>query len=131
MICTSKLEAQNIESGPVNFVIKKIHNQLFNDTILVRMLLEYEYGSEGESLTGRAVLNMCSCYCDSIWDAWPSSGNVDIPGTGTMHFISDGNPQTPQPLGPQNGVIGILGVEGGIERETEFNLWSKILWDQD
>ena len=78
---------------------------VFNDTILFQItgieqinngfkyFLEFETQGTGlgnpEAFRGIGVLSMCSCYCDSIWDAWPKDPGV-IPGGGTIMTLGLG-----------------------------------------
>ena len=114
-----------IQSVPVNFLIQQINNQPENDRMRMRLDL---FDSQSGALTAIGVLSFCSCYCDSIWDAWPAEVMDPIPGTGTLHFVSNTGGGNQNPAAPQTGVLGISGVQGGIERKSDFNLWLKFLW---
>ena len=128
MITFSHVHAQMLESKPVDFVIKKIHYQTnFNDTMLVRLLFDFEVDDDGVILIGTGALNMCGCYCDSLWDAWPAGGVAEIPGTGTFHYLSGDNGEPPPTGVPRNGVLGIQALAGGTERDTEFNLSTRFI----
>lgn len=128
LLFTVKFEAfAQVQGVPVNFIITKLVNNPQGEKIKLKLELAAET-SEG-LLTGPAVLSMCNCYCDSIWDAWPTTPSEAIPGTGTMYFISDGDGGVPS--GPQTGVLGIDMVEGGIERETEFQVSVKFKLDDN
>ena len=127
----SNLNAQNVQSAPVDFIIKRIKNTPNQNKM--RMLLNFEVTEGSNQFTGIGVLSMCGCYCDSIWDAWPVEvlGN-GIPGTGTLHFVNGGGSQSPLPPGtPQNAVLGIRMVEGGITRNTDFDVWLKYIETDD
>lgn len=83
---------------------------VFNDTILFKIvktratangakyLLEYQTEiSSNQSFSGKMVLSMCSCYCDSIWDAWPKtpSDSVMQGGAATLsHYSSKSGSNT-------------------------------------
>ena len=112
-----------IQSYPVNFIIKRIINN--DENARMRMKLELDIQTSQGILSGPGVLQMCSCYCDSIWDAWPSGVGTGIEGQGTMYLLSSSEGDIPS--GPQVGVLGIQMVEGGIERETEFRLAASLL----
>jgi hypothetical protein len=125
----SLLHAQSIQSSPVNFTIKKLTaNQSTNK---LKMLIDMELtDAEASFITGIGVTSLCYCYCDSIWDAWPPpSDSFNIPGTATLYYMTSGNdgPNASFPGIPQNGVLGIKSVEGGIDRDTEFNVSLKFI----
>lgn len=119
---TSWAADAQIQSVPVNFIIKKL--VLRPEANRMGMKIDLEAQTTEGILSGPGVLSLCYCYCDSIWDAWPSEVGGGIPGTGTMYFLSSGDGGVPD--GPQTGVLGIDMVEGGIERETEFRLSMKF-----
>ena len=124
-----KIEAQTVQSSPVNFTIKKLKaNQ---NTNKLKMLIDMELtDAEASFITGIGATSLCYCYCDSIWDAWPAEvGGPGIPGTGTLYYTSsgEGGPNLPIPGIIQNGVLGIQSVEGGITRNTEFNVSLKFM----
>jgi len=127
----SQLSAQNVQSAPANFVIKKI--KYLNSENKMKLFIDMEVTeSEASAFTGIGVLSLCACYCDSIWDAWPSEvgGVLNIPGTGTLTYFSEtgGNPDVPGL--PRTAVLGIRSVEGGIERDSDFNVWLKYMLDE-
>ena len=64
--------AQRLQSRPTDFVIKQISYHIWNDTMLMSLLFDFEVDDEGVMISGRGGLSLCGCYCDSIWDAWPS-----------------------------------------------------------
>ena len=73
---------------------------------------------------------MCKYYCDSIWDAWPKGVDAGIPGTGTLHYFSGGGEGETPDLGQiHNGVIGIRDIDGGKDRNTDFNLSISYILD--
>ena len=123
LFVTTEVDAQ-IQNYPVNFIIKKlVYNQ---EADRIRMLLDYDIMTPEGQLSGPGTLSMCGCYCDSIWDAWPTEVGGGIPGSGTMYLISDsgGNP----PTGIQNGVLRMQQVQGGVFNDTiYFDLATKAL----
>lgn len=125
MIISSTPSWAQFQSVPADFLIKKIINN--NNTNTLKMRLNMQVETSDGLLDAIAVLSMCNCYCDSIWDAWPTEiGAPGIEGTGTLHYSNNGGQGAPGL--PQNGVLGIRMVDGGIDRETDFNVWVKFLW---
>ncbi|MEM7371343.1 MAG: hypothetical protein AAF587_22195 [Bacteroidota bacterium] len=108
---------------------EKAHAQaVFNDTILFKIvktrattigakyLLEYqtEISSE-QSFSGKMVLSMCSCYCDSIWDAWPTtpSDSLMVGGTATLsHYSSKSGSSS-----------GLFSTDGPNKWSGRLNIW--------
>ncbi len=122
------IEDNSSVSVPITFTIKKIKNQ--EDKGTMKMLFDLRVDEDDfYSFTGKGALSMCNCYCDSLWDAWPS-GIDNIPGTGTLHFFSSGGGSQPELEGIQTGVLGIREVEGGIDRNTDFNVSINFLVDE-
>jgi len=122
---TASLEAQTMRYEQVVFRIQKL--RVFNDTIMV-MRFQFQSADQSSSnlaIEGVGTLSMCGCYCDSIWDAWPSEVGNGIEGTATLGFASSSGG------GPGGDILqagrrrlqatlGIQQVEGGIIREEEF-----------
>ena len=129
LISNETVHAQNVQSSPVNFTIKRIRG---NDNMnKFKMLIDMELtDAEASFITGIGATSLCSCYCDSLWDAWPDCYPdcfMDIPGTGTLYYMNDGGANPEFPNIPQNGVLGIRTVQGGIMRETDFNVSLKFI----
>lgn len=81
------------------------------------------------SMTGKIVLSMCRCYCDSLWDEWPADVNDPIPGgTATLEWVSSSSQQNSGPLQPGNtgkpmrGRLNIWKAPAGIQRNDPFTL---------
>lgn len=128
-ISAEMIQGQSVQSSPVNFKIKKLKaNQ---NTNKLKMLIDMELtDTEASFITGIGATSMCACYCDSLWDAWPApSDSLFIPGTATLYYMTsgEGGPNLPIPGIIQNGVLGIQSVEGGINRNTEFNVSLKFM----
>lgn len=118
--------------------------KVFNDTILFsivqmqikpngdrRFLLDFQSVSGAtQSFSGTIVMNLCACYCDSIWDAWPTEINNPVPGgQATISYMSKGKAGGPSgPLGtgnpgnPQRGRLNIWKAPAGINRTSAFTL---------
>lgn len=118
--------------------------QAWNDTMLFsivqmqiknngdrRFLMDFQsVAGSTESFSGTIVMNLCGCYCDSIWDSWPSGANTPIPGgKATITYMSKGSNSGPSgPLGtgnpgkPQRGRLNIWKAPGGIERTSAFTV---------
>lgn len=118
--------------------------KVFNDTILFslnqmqikpngdrRFLLGFQSVSgSSQSFSGTIVMNMCNCYCDSLWDAWPSEITNPVPGgQATISYMSSGGSSGPSgPLGagnpgkPQRGRLNIWKAPAGIDRTSAFTL---------
>lgn len=133
MLGFNKASAQSVHHHNVTFEIEEL--RIFNDTI---MLIGLRFQSDpmtaqGLRISGQGTLSLCSCYCDSIWDAWPSNvGPNGILGKGTLSFASTSgsggavlfNPATFGQGGNtrHRGTLGMQEVAGGIIRQTEFVL---------
>lgn len=118
--------------------------KLFNDTILFsiiqmqikpdgdrKLLMTFQSVSgSSQSFSGTIVMNLCACYCDSIWDAWPSGVNDPIPGgEATITYMSKGNSGglsgplgTGNPGKSQRGRLNIWKAPAGINRTSAFTL---------
>ena len=116
---------------------------VFNDTIYFNILktrpttngAKYliAYGTEAGStnnFSGKMVLSMCQCYCDSIWDAWPKtpSDSIMTGGAATLsHFSSSGGNNSPGPLstdgpGRFRGRLNIWQMPGSFSLSDAFML---------
>ncbi|MEL6252537.1 MAG: hypothetical protein AAFR87_11050 [Bacteroidota bacterium] len=121
---------------------------VFNDTILFKIngieqvgnafkyFLEFETQGTGpgnpDAFRGIGVLSMCSCYCDSIWDAWPASPPPDdslFTGVGVITYpsttSSGGNGglfKSSSSGGRQRGRLGVLQMPGSFLRQDPFPL---------
>jgi hypothetical protein len=126
------------------FATEKAHAQaVFNDTILFQIiktrptpngakyLMNYQtVNPNGENFTGKIILSMCQCYCDSIWDAWPKtpSDSIMAGGTATMsYFASSSGNNSPGPWatgGPNmgNGRLNIWQMPGSFSLTEAFTL---------
>lgn len=119
--------------------------QVFNDTILFtlnqmqirpngdrRFLMSFQSVSGStSSFSGTMVMNLCYCYCDSLWDAWPAEINSPVPGgQATISYLStsggSGGPSGPigtgNPGKPLRGRINIWKAPAGIDRSSPFTL---------
>ncbi len=118
--------------------------QIFNDTIFFsivqmqikpdgdrKLLMTFQSVSgSSQSFSGNIVMNLCACYCDSIWDAWPSGVNDPIPGgKATITYMSKGNTGglsgplgTGNPGKSQRGRLNIWKAPAGIDRTSAFTL---------
>lgn len=125
----SNVKAQQRYDLPIDFQIQRL---AWNDTMLFMVLdLQVQDGADvPPSLAGfsaRGGLSMCSCYCDSIWDAWPSElGGYNGSGTLTIQTSSSsssgGGDLNPFAGGRQRqrGALAIKEITDGITRETPF-----------
>ncbi|MCB0843009.1 MAG: hypothetical protein KDE26_07080 [Bacteroidetes bacterium] len=101
---------------------------VFNDTIYFQILktrptnigAKYlmTFGTEAgstNSFTGKMVLSLCACYCDSIWDAWPKtpSDSLMTGGKATLSHSSSGGGGSP----------GIFGTDGPGRFRGRLNIW--------
>lgn len=120
---------------------------VFNDTIFFKItgieqltngfkyFLEFETQGTGQgnqdSFKGIGLLSMCSCYCDSIWDAWPTSPPSDslFGGIGVLTYPSTASSGGDTGLfkssssgGRQRGRLGVLQMPGSFLRQDPFPL---------
>lgn len=122
---------------------------VFNDTILFkitrikptgqnfRYLMEFtSYDDNGiADKTGQIVLNMCGCYCDSLWDAWPTEANGTMTGGGaTIDYISSNSSAGSLGIGagvprPQRGRLNIWQMPGSFLRTEPFSLPVMLRFD--
>ena len=105
---------------------------VFNDTILFKILktrtydggfrylmefqsVEQSGGGQGLDLSGKGVLSLCACYCDSIWDAWPApSDSVMTGGAATLTLMSTGD---------SGGGGGIFNIPSPNRQYGRLNIW--------
>lgn len=115
--------------------------QIFNDTIYFQIRQIKQVGNDfkylmdfqgadntpSQNLSGVIVLSMCGCYCDSIWDAWPSEiAGGTPPGTATLSY-SSGSGNSPGAFGAggpgrQRGRLNIWQMPGSFLRDDPFTL---------
>ena len=114
---------------------------VFNDTILFRILkvrpapngsrylMDFQGAESSNSdFTGKMVLSMCNCYCDSLWDAWPApSDSVMAGGTATLTSMSTSNSGNSGGFGNQipnrqRGVLNIWQMPGSFSLTEAFSL---------
>ena len=110
---------------------------VFNDTILFQItgieqinngfkyFLEFETQGTGlgnpEAFRGIGVLSMCSCYCDSIWDAWPApKDSLLTGGIGVLTYPSTAS--SGGDGGLRRGRLGVLQMPGSFLRQDPFPL---------
>ncbi len=98
---------------------------VFNDTIMVFNLLKIRKLNNGDArylidyatasgLTGKMVLSLCYCYCDSLWDAWPDEvvGGGMTGGEATLTYIASSSSGSGQP-----------NLSGDLRRRGRLNIW--------
>lgn len=123
-------QAQTLQYFNVNFDFKR--SRIFNDTMLVFQLRVEGQSAQGNSLIGEVVLNLCNCYCDSLWDAWPDCYPNCFTGNGGLEILtpdsfssSSGGTVPSLPSGGRlkgRGMLAIKRMEGGQELDTPFLL---------
>lgn len=124
-IISCNLKAQEFKQAVVNFDL--IGSKVFNDTILFHKLRVEGTTNEGASIVGTISLSLCSCYCDSLWDAWPDCYPNCFQGNGTLGYIEPSTSFSSSGGGTISGLkgrgsLGIKQMEGGKLREEEFLL---------
>lgn len=128
---SGQTQAQAIFNDTILFQILKIRPANGSDS---RYLMDFQTApGSTNNFTGKMVLSMCSCYCDSIWDAWPTpSDSLMAGGTATITYMSSsGGP----PLGTggdigfgtniperQRGILNIWQMPGSFLRPDPFSL---------
>ena len=116
---------------------------VFNDTIYFsilktrfidgdfKYLIDYQVpATEKQSgFTGKMVLSMCGCYCDSIWDAWPApSDSLMAGGIGTIDYLASSvqnnnpGPFSPGPINRHKGRLNIWQMPGSFSLTEAFTL---------
>lgn len=126
----SALHAQRRYDLPVTFELKRL---AWNDTMMFMTLdFRVQEGAEVPSsladFSGTARWGGCNCYCDSIWDAWPSevngqtgSGVLTVQASNSSTFSLGGNISPFAGGGQrQRGALAIKEITDGITRETPF-----------
>lgn len=107
-----KAEAQSVFNDTIYFQIFKTRST----TIGAKYLMDFQTApSVSESFTGKMVLSLCYCYCDSIWDAWPPSpsDSVMTGGKATLSYASSSG----------SGGAGIFGNDGPYRLRGRLNIW--------
>lgn len=129
---------------PQNVLAQGNGAKIFNDTILFslnlmqlksngdrRFLMTFQSVSGStQSFSGTIVMNLCGCYCDSLWDGCITGVNDPVPGgKATITYMSKGNSGGPSgPLGTgnpgksQRGRLNIWKAPAGIDRTSAFTL---------
>lgn len=123
---------------------------VFNDTILFQItkirlapngnsskyLMEFQTAQGStNNLTGKMVLSMCNCYCDSIWDAWPApSDSIMTGGTATLTHMSTSSGNASGSFGlptsnRQRGMLNIWQMPGSFIRTDPFSLPAMFILD--
>lgn len=132
---TSSLQAQSVFNDTMLFQINRIKTT--NNGFRYLMTFQTVEPSGVQIKTGTIVLSMCNCYCDSLWDAWPSEvvGGPMTGGTATLDYIGgsgggsigggigSGLPQR------QRGRINIWQMPGSFLRTEPFTLPVMLRFD--
>jgi len=120
-----KASAQNIWQDTILFQIVKTRPTANG----AKYLMNFQtVNPSGDNFTGKMILSMCSCYCDSIWDAWPKtpSDSIMTGGTATLtHFArSSGNSGAWGVGAPNigNGRLNIWQMPGSFSLTEAFTL---------
>ena len=91
----------------------------------------------GENYTGKMVLSLCACYCDSIWDAWPKtpSDSIMTGGAATLSSFSSSSGGTGSGLwgsggpGQFGGRLNIWQMPGSFSLTEAFTLPVVVIRD--
>ncbi|MEL7532201.1 MAG: hypothetical protein AAFN10_12865, partial [Bacteroidota bacterium] len=113
---SSSLQAQSVFNDTILFQINRIKTAGNDFRYLMTFQAVEPSGVTAKS--GTIILSMCNCYCDSLWDAWPSevNGGPMVGGTATLDYIG-GN-------GGGGGNIG-AGIGSGLPQRQRgrINIW--------
>ena len=147
-ISLSLLTATFLRMGSLHAQSQAFGTKVFNDTILFqigsienipngqRYFLEFQTQGTGAgnplAFSGIGVLNMCNCYCDSLWADWPGPrddsdslmrggiGVISYPGTmssgGGLGFYNSSN------SGRQRARLNVIQMPGSFRRQEPFPL---------